>query len=81
MNKLGAATMLVILLSVCYFIFGMVLYQFLKPDVTLARAGLECSSPDTPGDMITCLIVDSVIPLAIIGILSVAGGYATGKIL
>lgn len=78
MNKKGTM-MLVLLIAVIYFMAGMILYQFLKPDVLSTRTSLECSNPDTSGDMLTCLIVDGVVPMAIIGILSVAGGYVTEK--
>ena len=76
MNR-GGVTMFVILLAIVYFMFGMILYQFLKPDITLARADLSCSAPSTAGDMFTCLIIDGIVPMVIIGVISAAGGIVT----
>lgn len=79
MNKLGRGMLFIVLLSFVYFFFGMIAYQFLKPDITTTRTDLSCSSPATSGDMITCLIVDGVIPFLVIAIISTALGYITEK--
>ena len=78
-NKKGSIP-LIILIAVVYFIFGMLIFQLVKPDVTrvVSPTELNCTGlPDTSGDMVTCIIVDSVIPLIILTVLSVAGGYVT----
>jgi len=80
-DKRGAAALVVIFISIIYFMFGMILYQFIKTDIALARTELDCAAPDTPGDMFNCLLVGSIIPIVVITILSVAGGYATEKAL
>ena len=82
MNKKGAA-MLAILFAIVYFMLGMILYQFLKPDITIQRDAdhLNCALPDTAGDRFTCLILDAVIPIIILGILSTAGGIITDSVL
>lgn len=81
MNKKGS-TMLVVLLAACYFMFGMILYQFLKPDIAVMRdaSHMNCSSTTDYGDMGICLILDGVIPVVVIGILATAGGVITDKI-
>lgn len=81
-NKKGS-TILIILIALVYFIFGMIFMNFIKDDVTIARDAthLKCSNPDTDGDKLTCLIVDGVIPLFIIAVLSAGGGYITDKAL
>lgn len=80
MNKKGV-TILAILLAVAYFMFGMIVYQLIKPDITDQRdaSHLTCSAPSTAGDKITCLILDGVIPLFIITILATAGGIVTDQ--
>lgn len=79
MNKTGS-TLFVILMAVVYFMFGMIVYQYLKTDIDLARGGLSCSATETAGDRFTCLIFDGIIPIVIITILSGAGGYITEKV-
>ena len=78
MNKRGTL-MVIVLFAFIYFFFGMMLYQFIKPDITIARTDLSCSSPSTSGDMVTCLIIDGVIPAIVIGILATAGGVITDR--
>jgi hypothetical protein len=78
MNRKGTL-MYMVLIAIFYFITGMILYQFLKPDITLARTEIVCSSPDTWGDMFNCLLLDGTIPLVIIAIISTTGGIITDK--
>lgn len=76
--------MLVILIGVIYFIFGMMMFNLLKEDVTRVRSATELNctgQPDTSGDMVTCLVVDGVIPLIILGVVSMTGGYITERVL
>ena len=79
MNK-KASIGFIILFAVFYFFAGMILYQFLKPDIDLARTDMACSSSQTSGDRISCLLIDGVIPLVVITITSAAGGYVTDKL-
>jgi len=80
MNK-KASTFLVILIVIFYFIVGMILYQFIKPEIDSTRTNIVCASPSTAGDRVTCLIVDGIIPIVIITILASAGGYLTERLL
>lgn len=82
MNKKGTI-FLTILITIVYFMVGMMVYQLLKPDITTARDAthLNCSSPADWGDMFTCLELDGVIPIMIILIFSIAGGIITDDIL
>lgn len=81
MNKKGK--MLFVFLAIFYFIFGMIIYQFVKPDIAIARNSdnLKCSLPDTDGDRIVCLLIDGVIPILIIGILAVTAGLITDGVI
>lgn len=73
--------MVVILIAVVYFMAGMILYQFLKPDISIARISVACTAPVTYGDKGICLILDGVIPLFIIAVVSATGGIITNKFL
>lgn len=82
MNKRGS-TMLVILFAICYFMVGMIVYQLIKPDIVIQRDSdhLNCASPSTDGDKVSCLFIDAVIPLLIIAILSTTGGIITDRVI
>lgn len=77
MNKKGSA-LLIILFAIIYFMAGMIIFQLIKPDITLARTSLTCTNPDDDADMFNCLIIDSVVPIFIVLVLSVTAGYITG---
>lgn len=79
MNKRGGITLLAIVFALLYFMVGMMAYQFLKVDITAQRDSdhLNCSSPSTDGDRVSCLFLDGVIPIIVITILSVTGGIIT----
>lgn len=83
MNRRGSigSVALVALVSIAYFIFGMIIYQFLKPVIDASRTALACTSPTSWGDMGVCLIVGATIPLVIITVLSIAGGIITEKMI
>lgn len=83
MNKKGSI-MLIVLIAIVFFIFGILIFNLIKPDVTRVRTATELNctgTPDTSGDMVTCLGVDAVIPYFIILILSTAGGYIIDRAL
>lgn len=82
-NKRGSVP-LIILIAIVYFMFGMLIFQLIKPDVTRVRTATElnCTGvPDTGGDMMNCIIVDGVIPLIILTVLSTGGAYITDRAL
>lgn len=83
MNKKGGVTLLAVLFAVMYFMFGMMTYQLIKPDITTQRDAnhLNCSSPSTDGDRVSCLVLDGTIPLMIILIFSTVGGIITDQAL
>lgn len=83
MNKKGSvgSTFFVGLIAICYFMFGMIIYQFLKVPIDAARTSMSCSSPSSWGDMGICLVIGGIVPLVIIAILSISGGVITDKLL
>ena len=75
--------MLVILLAVVFFMFGMLMYQFLKPDIAIQRDAdhMECSAPDTSGDKVICLILDGIVPMVILGIIATTAAIIAEKVI
>ena len=78
MNNRGQVGLTVVIV-IFYFIAGMTLYQFFKPDIVIARTDIGCSAPASWGDMGLCLLLDGIIPYFIIGIISTAGGIITNE--
>lgn len=81
MNKKGAA-MLGILVGFLFFISGALFIQHMGDSVISSRVGLSCTDVGniTDGTKVTCLIVDLAVPYFIMGILSIAVGYAGGVV-
>lgn len=82
MNKQGSIIMTIFFVGF-YFIIGMMFVNFFKDDITIARGvtGIDCATPDTDGDMISCLFVDGILPFFIIFILSTIAGVVTDKVI
>ena len=83
MNKRGNLGVTIIV-SITFFIVGLMFINFLTPEVTNVRAsvtGLDCSSATTisDGTKLTCLAIDLLIPYFILLIFSAVGGYITAK--
>ena len=72
-----------ILIAVLIFAAGMIIMNFIKPEITNARTDLSCSTPSiiSDGTKATCLIIDGVIPYFILIVISAAGGLITSKFL
>lgn len=80
MNKKGnilAGVMVAIIL----FMVGMIVVNFVKPEVTQARADATCTSPATDGTKLLCLGIDFIVPYFIVLVFSIAGGILTDKLL
>lgn len=73
-NKKGQTMGLSILSALAILVVGFVLFQFLLPEVDTFRADMGCADASTlsDGGMLTCLGGDIIIPLIILGILSLA---------
>jgi len=71
MNKKGNL-FLAILIGIVYFMAGMITYQLIKPDLDIARENLVCDSPTSPGSMLTCLVIDGIVPALVIIIFFIA---------
>lgn len=70
-----------IMVALIIFMVGMIIVNFLKPEVTTARTAVTCTAPATDGTKILCLMIDIVVPYFIVLVLSLAGGVITEKLL
>ena len=80
MNK-KATVFSAVMVAIIIFMIGMLMVNFLKPEVDTARTGLNCTSPATDGTKVMCLFVDGSIPYFFVLIFSVAGGLIADKFL
>lgn len=72
----------VVMVALIVFMIGMIMINFLKPEITSARTALSCSSSTiTDGTKMLCLTVDIVLPYFILLVLSLAAGVITDKLL
>lgn len=70
--------------AIVLFIMGMTLFNFIAPQVDIARNtdNLDCTNPIiSDATKLTCLGVDIVVPYYIILIFSAAGGVITYRLL
>ena len=85
LNKKGQTIFMSIIYATMIFLIGMTLINFLKPELTTARSSdnLDCSngSSITDGNKLMCLFTSATLPLFILGILSLSGGYLLDKFL
>lgn len=57
-------------------IAGFMLIEPLKNNITVARADLVCTGADlTNGEMLSCLLIDGIVPYLIVVIISVSVGW------
>lgn len=75
-----ASLFLSITIAVTIWIFGILFIPFLVDDITTTRIALSCASPAllSGGEMITCLMIDTIVPYLIWTIVSLALGFAFG---
>lgn len=75
-NKKGQNLFLAVITAVMIFAAGMMFLNHVPDDATLARnVGLDCTNPNiSDGNKITCIAVDSTIPVVFLAIISLAGG-------
>jgi len=81
-NDKGQTVMLSIFFGIFIFLIGIVFINFLIPDVTTFRTGMDCSNSSgiSSGSKLTCLFGDAVVPYWILLILSMAGGVILSRL-
>lgn len=80
-NNKGFAMIFKVLVALAFFMFLILFMNFVMDEVTRVRDAdhLNCSSPDTDGDKIVCLVTDGTIPIYILTGLFVIGAYLAGR--
>ncbi len=71
-----------IIVAIMLFASGMMIVNLIKPEITLFRQAInmDCNNIDiSDGAKVTCLGVDLLIPILIVTVVSVAGGYIASK--
>jgi hypothetical protein len=83
MNKTGQTMMLSILFAVVLFVMGIMVINFIRPEVLVAKASMSCSDVAniSDGTKLTCLLIDGVVPYFIVLVLSISGGLILDRIL
>jgi len=82
MNKLGQTFGLSILYAIVIFIFGILMVNFLTPEINTSHNAMSCTDTSiSSGSKLTCLFVDIVKPYWILAILSLAGGVILDRLL
>lgn len=76
MNNKGQTLALGIISAIVIFIIGMLIINFLMPEVTTFRTNLNCSNPSaiSDGTKLLCLVGDAVIPYIIVLVFSITIG-------
>ena len=82
MNNKGQTLGISIISTIVALIIGLVIINFITPEVDTARTDLNCAAPDdiSDGTKLLCLAVDITVIYWILIIFSVIIGGITGKI-
>lgn len=76
----GQTLGLSILYGAFFFIFFIMIINFLQPDIRAAQQSLDCSNTNiSDGSKIACLLVDGLMPYFIILVVSAALGAVTSR--
>ena len=80
-NNRGQTLGLTIISIVFFFIVGLMVINFLMPEIDTARTALNCAdaSAISDGVKLLCLVIDTTIPYWIILIFSVVIGAITAR--
>jgi hypothetical protein len=80
-NNRGQTLGLVLISSIFFFIIGMMMINYILPEIDRTRIDLSCSTPATISDgvKLSCLLTDVVVVYFIILIFSVVLGAITSR--
>lgn len=85
MNRKGQTIFMSIIFAIMIFMIGIIFINFLKPELVTIRSSdnLDCanSASITDGNKLMCLFTSITLPLFILAILSLSGGYLISKFL
>ena len=83
MNTKGQTLGLALISGIMVFILGLMIINFLFPEINTARGLLACNSPATisDGTKLLCLVIDATVPYWVLAIVSIAVGAITARLL
>lgn len=83
MNRKGQTMMLSILFAVVLFVMGIMVINFIRPEVLTAKVAMSCSDVAniSDGTKLTCLLIGGVVPYFIVLVLSISGGLILDRVL
>lgn len=83
MNNQGQTLALSIMSAIFVLLIGLLIVNFIMPEVTNARINLNCATPDaiTDGTKLLCLAIDTTVIYWIILVFSVVIGLITSRLL
>jgi len=83
MNSRGQTLGVSIIAGIFIFIIGMMIINFVMPEVTTARTALNCADASSISDAtkLLCLVVDTVVPYWILLVFSIMGGSIVSQLL
>jgi hypothetical protein len=75
--------MLSILFAVVLFVMGIMVINFIRPEVLTAKVAMSCSDVAniSDGTKLTCLLIGGVVPYFIVLVLSISGGLILDRVL
>lgn len=82
MNIKGEGLMLVLIITVTVFVFGVLFVNFVMDDITTTRNDLDCNNAGnniSDGTKVACLITDGTIPYFVVLVVSLAGGLILSR--
>lgn len=82
MNKQGQTMGIAIISAVVFFIVGLLTINFVMPEVTNARAALDCANAAgiSDGTKVLCLVIDTTVIYWILTIFSILFGIITARL-
>jgi len=82
-NRKGQTMMLSILFAVVLFVMGIMVINFIRPEVLTAKVAMSCSDVAniSDGTKLTCLLIGGVVPYFIVLVLSISGGLILDRVL
>lgn len=83
MNQKGQTLGLTIISSIFIFIIGLIMLNFIMPEISTFRVDLNCATPNAISDgvKLMCLITDTTVPYWIWLVFSVTIGGITSRLL
>lgn len=81
-NKKGQTMGLAIINAIFIFVVGLMILNFLMPEITQARVDLSCSDTEniSDGTKLMCLMTDATVPYWVLLVFSLGIGVITARL-